>query len=162
MSHLIATRAEAHRAHQLLVRRGEFLVAHQLLQAMRQDRATLPASWTLTVCIELARTAREDTPPYRMRFRAYWVRYTGSDWGCTVVAPTARAARTVFHAQTPERAGDFIDIRATWLADVSVPEHLNATALFDECQTWECAGFTRHIGCDHCRLGATKPHQEDS
>lgn len=63
--------------------------------------------------------------------RAYWVFYRNeeTEWGCVVVAQTARQARRVFHRDNPisgyyDEGNNYLNIRAIWRRGIVIPAEI--------------------------------------
>jgi len=93
--------------------------------------------------------------------KAYWVEYKNDDWGCVVVAHTARQAKVIFSHDSPVTPepyeNEYIDIRATRLCDLAVPARITEPVLIDSCTNnpWTCLVWNT------CWRGENCPHNSN-
>lgn len=96
--------------------------------------------------------------------KVYWVFYHNNEeeWGCVVVAQTARQAKVVFHRDNPMAGCDdesYIDIRARQAKDIVIPAEITEPTLFDGCdhRSWMCDLWRYDDrGCEGCENEVAK------
>lgn len=95
--------------------------------------------------------------------KAYWGQFKDEEWGCVIVANTAKEAKVMFANGNPSgidgfQNGNYLDIRINLRRDIQVPDVIKEPVLINWCYDgkWTCGFWSENESCDKCEYGEQK------